>query len=108
MIDESDVKRIIQMTIKELKKQELLRDAESAAYNEISKRLFRYYMGYRDDDLQSVLDEVKGDRYFNIITMFYFESYTVEKIAEHLDVDVRTVSRNKKRLCLEIYMRLPL
>lgn len=108
MLDETEVKRIVQMTIMELKKQELLRDVESVAYKGISERLFRYYLGYCDDDLQSVLDEVKSDRYFNIITMFYFESYTVEKIAEHLDVDVRTVSRNKKRLCLEIYTRLPI
>lgn len=108
MLDESEVKRIIQMTIKEMRKQELLRDVESAAYKEISERLNAYYIGLHDDDLQAVLDEVKDDRYFDIITMFYFEGYTVEKIAEQLNVDVRTVSRNKKRLCLEIYMRLPL
>lgn len=108
MIDESEVKRIVQLTISELKKQELLRDAEGVAYKEISERLHAYYIGIHDDDLQAVLDEVKGDRYFDIITMFYFEGYTVEKIAEHLDVDVRTISRNKKRLCLEIYTRLPI
>lgn len=106
MLDEADVKRIVQLTIKEMRKQELLQDAESAAYKEISERLNAYYIGIHDDDLQAALDEVKDDRYFDIITMFYFERYTVEQIAERLDVDVRTVSRNKKRLCLDIYMRL--
>lgn len=106
MLDEADVKRIVQLTIKEMRKQELLQDAESAAYKEISERLNAYYIGIHDDDLQAALDEVKDDRYFDIITMFYFERYTVEQIAEQLDVDVRTVSRNKKRLCLDIYMRL--
>ena len=106
MLDESEVKRIVQLTITELKKQELLQDAESVAYKEISERLNNYYIGYHDDDLQAVLDDLKNDSYFDIITMFYFEGYTVEKIAEQLDVDVRTVSRNKKRLCLEMYMKL--
>lgn len=106
MLDEAEVKRIIQMTIKEMRKQELLRDAESAAYKEISERLNAYYIGYHDDDLQAVLREVECDRYFDIILLFYCEGHTVEAIAEQLDVDVRTVSRNKKRLCLEIYMRL--
>jgi DNA-directed RNA polymerase specialized sigma24 family protein len=108
MLDESEVKRIIQMTIKELKKQELLRDAESAAYKEISERLYRYYDGEQDEDLRAVLMELECERYFDVILLFYCERHTVESIAEQLSVDVRTVSRNKKRLCLEIYMRLPL
>jgi RNA polymerase sigma factor (sigma-70 family) len=108
MLDESDVKRIVQLTIKEMRKQELLHDAESIAYKEISERLYRYYAGDPDDDLRSVLRELEGDRYFDVILLFYCEGHTVEAIAEQLDVDVRTVSRNKKRLCLEIYMRLPI
>lgn len=108
MLDESEVKRIVQMTIMELKKQELLRDAESVAYKEISERLYQYYNGNPDDDLRAVLREVECDRYFDIILLFYCEGHTVEAIAEQLEVDVRTVSRNKKRLCLEIYMLLPL
>lgn len=106
MLDETEVKRIVQMTIMELKKQELLRDVESVAYKGISERLFRYYLGYNDDDLKAVLREMEGDRYFDIILLFYCEGHTVEQIAEQLDVDMRTVSRNKKRLCLEIYVRL--
>lgn len=106
MLDEAEVKRIVQITIKELKKQELLQDAESAAYKEISERLNRYYAGEPDDDLRTVLRELECDRYFDVILLFYCEEHTVEQIAEQLDVNVRTVSRNKKRLCLEIYTRL--
>ncbi len=106
MLDEFKVKQIIKMTIQEMTRQHLLQDAESAAYKEISERLNAYYIGHHDDDLQAVLEEMENDRYFSIITMFYFEGFTVEKIAEQLDVDVRTVSRNKKRLCLEMYMKL--
>lgn len=108
MLDESEVKRIVKMTIAELKKQELMRDAESVAYKEISERLYQYYNGKPDDDLRAVLMELECERYFDVILLFYCEGHTVESIAEQLSVDVRTVSRNKKRLCLEIYMRLPL
>lgn len=106
MLDEAEVKRIVQLTIKEMRKQELLRDAESAAYKEISERLHRYYDGEPDDDLRAVLRDVECDRYFDVILLFYCEGHTVESIAEQLSMDVRTISRNKKRLCIELYSKL--
>lgn len=108
MIDESDVKRIVQITIQELKRQELLLDAERAAYKEISERLQRFYAPYavEDKELSEAIEQLKDDKYRHILIMFYRDGYTVEEIAERLNVDVRTVSRNKKRLCLEIYSRM--
>ena len=108
MIDEADVKRIVQITIQELKRQELLKDAERVAYEEISERLKRFFtpLSGQDDDLAEVLEQLKSDKYRHILWMFYRDHYTVEEIAERLNVDVRTVSRNKKRLCLEIYSKL--
>lgn len=105
---DADVKRIVQLTILELKQQELLQDVESAAYKEISERLTRFFTpsAAQDDDLAEAFDQLKDDKYRHILWMFYRDGYTVEEIAERLNVDVRTVSRNKKRLCLEIYTRL--
>jgi len=106
-MDETEVKRIVQLTILELKQQELLQDVESAAYKEVSERLTRFFtLDAPDDDLSQALEKIKSDRYRHILWMFYRDGYTVEDIAERLNVDVRTVSRNKKRLCLEIYTRL--
>lgn len=107
-MDETEVKRIVQLTILELKQQELLQDVESAAYKEISERLTRFFtpLDAQDDDLAQALEHIKNDKYRHILWMFYRDGYTVEDIAERLNVDVRTVSRNKKRLCLEIYTRL--
>lgn len=104
---DADVKRIVQLTILELKQQELLQDVESAAYKEVSERLTRFFtLDAPDDDLSQALDKIQSDRYRHILWMFYRDGYTVEEIAERIGVDVRTVSRNKKRLCLEIYTKL--
>lgn len=107
MIDEAEVKRIIQLTIKELRQQELMQDVEIAAYKEISDRLTKYFaLDPQDDELADALKKIESDRYRPILWMFYRDGYTVEEIAERLNVDVRTVSRNKKRLCLEIYTKM--
>ena len=108
MMDETEVKKIVRQTIKELMKQELLKDAIGIAYKEISERLQRFYAPYavEDKELSEAIDQLKGDKYRHILWMFYRDGYTVEEIAEKLDVDVRTISRNKKRLCIELYSKL--
>lgn len=108
MMDETEVKKIVRQTIKELMKQELLKDAIGIAYKEISDRLQRFYAPYavEDKELSEAIDQLKGDKYRHILWMFYRDGYTVEEIAEKLDVDVRTISRNKKRLCIELYSKI--
>jgi DNA-directed RNA polymerase specialized sigma24 family protein len=108
MMDDAEIRRIVRLTIQELKQKKLLFDDEQRAYKTISQRLQRFYspIGYADDDLKSALDELKQDRYRPVLWMFYSEGLSNEAIAEPLGVDVRTVTRNKKRLCLELYMRL--
>lgn len=109
-IDETAVRQIVQMTIKELQKQDLMRDAVHVAYREISERLQRFYAPLRspedDKELSAALEQLKGDRYRHILWMFYRDGYTIEEIAEQINVDVSTVTRNKKRLCLELYAKL--
>lgn len=106
--DNSEVRKIVSETIAELKRQELLCDVEDAVYNEISEKLYQYYSPYenQDEKVSEGLERLKNDKYFPILSMFYRSKYTVEEIAERLDVDTRTVSRNKKRLCLKLYTLL--
>lgn len=58
------------------------------------------------DLIDEALEKISNDDYFDIIRMKYFEGKTHEEIAEYLNVDVSTVSRNKKRLInkLAIYL----
>lgn len=48
--------------------------------------------------VDDALEKLQSDQYFDIIRMRYFEELPREKIAELLQVDVSTVSRNKNRL----------
>lgn len=56
--------------------------------------------------IDAALDVLKDDHYFDIIRMKYFEGKTREEIAEHFDVDVSTISRNKNRLINLLQIRL--
>ena len=56
--------------------------------------------------IDDALSKISNDKYYDLIRMKYFEGKTREEIAEHFDVDVATVSRNKNRLIniLKIYL----
>ena len=56
--------------------------------------------------IDAALNMLKDDPYFEIIRMKYFEGKTREEIAEHFDVDVSTISRNKNRLINLLQIRL--
>jgi RNA polymerase sigma factor (sigma-70 family) len=48
--------------------------------------------------IDTALQKISDDPYFIIIRMKYFENRTREEIAEELEVDVSTITRNKNRL----------
>ena len=48
--------------------------------------------------IDAALSKLEDDNYYDLIRLRYFEGKTREEIAEHFDVDVATVSRNKNRL----------
>lgn len=56
--------------------------------------------------IDAAIERLKGDKFFNIIAMKYFEGMTHEEIAEVFEVDPSTVCRNKNRLInkLSIYL----
>lgn len=56
--------------------------------------------------IETALSKISNDPYFEIIKLKYFEGKTRESIAEELEVDVSTITRNKNRLInvLKIYM----
>ena len=56
--------------------------------------------------IDEAVNALKGDHYFDLIRLRYFEGRSQEEIAEHFDCDVRTVRRNKNRLINLIQIRL--
>lgn len=56
--------------------------------------------------IEDAIDVLKGDPYYDLIRLRYFEGCTREEIAEHFDCDVSTVNRNKNRLINLLQIRL--
>lgn len=107
MIDK-EIQRIIELTVEKtiagFKKSGLLKDSENVAYSDASAILSSYYKADKKEaSITYAIRGIRFDPYARIIPMYYGEGKTLETIAEELGVDVSTVVRNKKRLCLAIY-----
>lgn len=107
MIDK-EIQKIIELTVEKtiagFKKSGLLKDTENVAYSDASAILSSYYKtDKKDASITYAIQGIRFDPYARIIPMYYEQGKTLETIAEELGVDVSTVVRNKKRLCLAIY-----
>lgn len=101
------ISEVVNVILKDLKKSHLLKDTSDAVYDEVSEMLKLYYKNkQKDARIKKGLEELKNDMYFDIIPLYYQEQYTIESIAEVMNVDVSTIVRNKKRLCLSLYILL--
>lgn len=105
---DNEIKNYIDLAIKrsinEYKKSGILKQADNVVYDDISQILTNYYKGgEKEASITYAIQGLRFDPYFRIIPMYYGEGKKVEEIAEALGVDVSTVVRNKKRLCLEVY-----
>ena len=103
-MDEKLIKLIVKETIEELKRSGILRSFNELAYAEITSVLTSYYDdGETDAEITSALHKLEDDPYYKIIPLYFRYNYTIEKISEVFDVEISTITRNKKRLCLAIY-----
>lgn len=105
---DEEIKKIIDLAVKtsiaEYKKSGLLKDSDNVAYSDASAILSSYYAQDKTDTaLAYAIQGQRFDPYYKIIPMYFEDKKTIESIAEELGVDVSTVVRNKKRLCLAIY-----
>lgn len=100
---QSLVRTVVRETINELQKRGLIEDDTTLRYREASRILKKYYTKETDQNVWKALCVVSYDPYYTIIPQYYQRNYTIEKIAEILNVEPSTVSRNKKRLCIEFY-----
>lgn len=49
---------------------------------------------------------IKNDKYYNIIELRYFKEWTIDEIADEMNVDRKTVGRNRTRLIKELQFNL--
>lgn len=108
MAIKQEIKEYIDYTIRqsvaEYKRCGLLRDREDVTYADASELIASYYKtGKKEASMTYAIQGQRFDPYFRIIPLYYEEKRTIESIAEELGVDVSTVVRNKKRLCLAVY-----
>ena len=101
-----EIQSVVRETITELRRQGVLQGDIQQAYQMTAQRLKMYYSGNTDIKLAEVLDRLRNDIYFQIIPLYYKDGNTLELIAHIMHTDTSTISRNKKRLCLEIYSEL--
>jgi hypothetical protein len=52
--------------------------------------------------IESGLSVIKGDEYFELIKLKYFENKTMEDIAEHMNTGLTTIYRNRERLIYKL------
>ena len=102
------VKEIVKMTVDELLDAGRIKYDTEMAYHFINVKLAEYYSGGSEskaefDRLSEAIEKIKDDEYSNVLRLYYREGHTIEEIADILDRDMRTISRNKKRLCLKVY-----
>lgn len=94
----------IKKTVQELKKNGLINTDPKNGYDKTVSKLRAYYQNDKDDErITKALDAIKDDVYFDIIPLYYLSNQTIEHIASMYNVDTSTITRNKKRLCMEIY-----
>ena len=104
-MDRAEIKMIIREVIEELKRSGLMK-MNDVNYAEISDILYEHYRGHKDSKLERILQDLRGDPYYEIIPDYFGRGWTLESIAELFGVEASTISRNKKRLCIEVYKRL--
>lgn len=99
---EAYINAAIKGTIKELKREGFI-GIENPGYMETLIRLNAYYQNdLQDEAITEALQRLQNDKYIDIIPLFYYAHNTIAHIANLYDVDASTITRNKKRLCLEI------
>ena len=92
----------VKKAVSEVRRHKLLKES-SVYYAEVSDALFRYYQeGESNSEVADALVRIESDDYFRIIPWYYRDKMTIEAIADGMEVDISTVVRNKKRLCLKL------
>lgn len=97
----------VNRTVLKLKVAGLMKDDRKTAAQK-TEELLKNYPRFKLSDqpytkklcqkIETAMNTIKSDYYYEIIALYYFEQMTREEVAEHFNTSETTISRNKKRL----------
>lgn len=99
---ENNIKAVVKETVNELLSQDMLKYSDLIIYERMSDRLREHYKT-PETSIDQALDQLKYHPYYEVLQMYYGDNMTLEEIAEDYDVDISTIVRNKKSLCIKIF-----
>lgn len=104
---EKIIEDTVNRTVLKLKMSGLMKDDRKTAAQK-TEELLRNYPRFKLSDqpytiklcdkIETAMNTIKDDYYYDVISLYYFEGKTREEVAEKFDTSETTISRNKKRL----------
>ena len=95
-------KGIVAETINQLLSNSMIKYGDLVIYDRISERLREHYKK-PEPLISNALSQLIEHPYYDVLEMYYKKNMTLEAIAEEYDVDISTIVRNKKMLCIRIF-----
>ena len=104
---EKIIEDTVNRTVLKLKMSGLMKDDRKTAAQKTEEILKNYprfklsdqpYTKKLCDKIETAMNTIKDDYYYDIISLYYFDGMTREEVAEHFNTSETTISRNKKRL----------
>lgn len=118
-MEEQEIKKIINdtvnLTVLKLRMTGMLKENNKSAAEKTEELLYNYVELKKSEQpytktlvkkINDALYDIRGNEYYEMIPMIYFEGATREAVAEYFDVTVTTVSRRKKELIDSLKVRL--
>lgn len=107
MTVEEIIQKTVNATVAKLKVAGLMKEKNQTAMQKTEEllRTYKLFSISGDPDaekmilqIESALEIIKDDIYYDVIPMYYMKGNTREEIAETFNTSPTTISRNKKRL----------
>ena len=101
---QEEIREIVKITIDELTQRKLITQEYPVILKTVEKKIKEFFNNRGDGNgVSYALKLLLDDPYVDIIFLQYRDGKTIDWVAEYLDVEVRTIMRNKKRLITKIY-----
>lgn len=104
---EKIIEDTVNRTVLKLKMSGLMKDDRKTAAQK-TEELLRNYPRFKLSDqpytkklcnkIETAMNSIRDDYYYEVISLYYFENMTREEVAERFNTSETTISRNKKRL----------